>query len=66
VSVTELSLHLLRLTVTVCPTQLMTLILDDTMVPRRAKFGPEISTRHALCNDFRPVSQREGRASAIP
>jgi hypothetical protein len=46
VPVTELSLRLLQLVLRVCPTELVTLILDDTLVPRCAKFGPGISIKH--------------------
>ncbi len=46
VPVTELSLRLLQLVLTVCPTELVTLILDDTLVPRGAKSGPGISIKH--------------------
>lgn len=46
VSVTELSLRLLQLVLTVCPVELVTLILDDTLVPRGAKSGPRISIKH--------------------
>ncbi|MBK8387450.1 MAG: transposase [Candidatus Accumulibacter sp.] len=46
VPVTELSLRLLQLVLTVCPAELVTLILDDTLVPRCAKFGPGISIKH--------------------
>lgn len=46
VPLTELSLRLLQLVLTVCPTELVTLILDDTLVPRGAKFGPGISIKH--------------------
>jgi len=46
VSVTELSLHLLQLALMVCPAELVIVILDDTLVPRCAKFGPGISIKH--------------------
>jgi hypothetical protein len=46
VSVTELSLRLLQLVLRVCPAELVTLILDDTLVPRCVKFGPGISIKH--------------------
>jgi hypothetical protein len=46
VSVTELSLRLLQLILLVCPAELVTLILDDTLVPRCAKLGPGISIKH--------------------
>jgi hypothetical protein len=46
VPVTELSLRLLQLVLRVCPTERVTLILDDTLVPRCAKFGPGISIKH--------------------
>ena len=46
VSVTELSLRLLQLVLRVCPAELVTLILDDTLVPRCAKVGPGISIKH--------------------
>ena len=46
VPVTELSLRLLQLVLTVCPTELVTLILDDTLVLRGAKSGPGISIKH--------------------
>ncbi len=46
VSVTELSLRLLQLVLTVFPSELVTLILDDTLVPRCAKLGPGISIKH--------------------
>ncbi|MEB4590205.1 transposase [Candidatus Thiothrix sp. Deng01] len=46
VSVAELSLGLLQWVLRVCPAELITLILDDTRVPRCAKFGPGISIQH--------------------
>ena len=46
VPVTELSLRLLQLVLTVYPAERVTLILDDTQVPRCVKFGPGISFKH--------------------
>ena len=46
VPVTELSQRLLQLVLRVCPAELVTLILDDTLVPRCVKFGPGISIKH--------------------
>jgi hypothetical protein len=46
VPVTELSLRLLQLVLTVYPAERVTLILDDTQVPRCVKFGPGISIKH--------------------
>ena len=46
VSVTELSLRLLQLVLRVFPAERVTLILDDTQVPRCVKFGPGISIKH--------------------
>ena len=46
VPVTELSQRLLQLVLRVCPAELATLILDDTLVPRCVKFGPGISIKH--------------------
>jgi hypothetical protein len=36
----KLSLRLLRLVLRVCPAELVTLILDDTLLPRCVKFWP--------------------------
>ncbi|MBK8115938.1 MAG: transposase [Candidatus Accumulibacter sp.] len=55
--VTELSLRLLQLVLRVCPTELVTLILDDTLVPRCAEVraGDQHQTR----------SQPQGRSADV-
>ena len=46
VSVADLSIRLLQLVQWVFPTDLVNLIIDDTLVPRCAKAGPGISIKH--------------------
>jgi hypothetical protein len=46
VPVAELSIRLLQLVQKVFPSQLVNLIIDDTLVPRCAKTGPGISIKH--------------------
>jgi DDE superfamily endonuclease len=46
VSVADLSIRLLQLVQWVFPTDLVNLIVDDTLVPRCAKAGPGISIKH--------------------
>lgn len=46
VSVADLSIRLLQLVQRVFPAELVTLIIDDTLVPRCAKTGPGISIKH--------------------
>lgn len=45
-SLTERSHRWVQLVVMVFPSELVTLILDDALVPRCAKFGPRISIKH--------------------
>jgi hypothetical protein len=46
VPVAELSIRLLQLVQKVFPSELVNLIIDDTLVPRCAKTGPGISIKH--------------------
>jgi hypothetical protein len=46
VSVADLSVRLLQLVQRVFPSELVNLIIDDTLVPRCAKTGPGISVKH--------------------
>jgi DDE superfamily endonuclease len=46
VSVADLSIRLLQLVQWVFPAELVSLIIDDTLVPRTAKTGPGISVKH--------------------
>lgn len=46
VSVADLSIRLVHLVQSVFPTDVATLIIDDTLVPRTAKTGPGISVKH--------------------
>jgi len=46
VSVTDLSVRLLQLVQRVFPSELVNLIIDDTLVPRCAETGPGISIKH--------------------
>jgi hypothetical protein len=46
VSVADLSIRLLQLVQRVFPTELVNLIIDDTLVPRCAETGPGISIKH--------------------
>ena len=46
VSVVDLSIRLLQLVQSVFPTDVVNLIIDDTLVPRTAKVGPGISIKH--------------------
>lgn len=46
VSVVDLSIRLLQLVQWVFPSELVNLIIDDTLVPRCAKTGPGISIKH--------------------
>jgi len=46
VSVADLSIRLLQLVQRVFPSELVNLIIDDTLVPRCAKTGPGISIKH--------------------
>lgn len=46
VSVVDLSIRLLQLVQWVFPSELVNLIIDDTLVPRCAKMGPGISIKH--------------------
>lgn len=46
VSVADLSIGLLQLVQRVFPSELVNLIIDDTLVPRNARTGPGISIKH--------------------
>ena len=46
VSVADLAIRLLQLVLSVFPTPVANLIIDDTLVPRCAKSGPGISVKH--------------------
>jgi hypothetical protein len=46
VSVADLSVCLLQLVQKIFPSELVTLVIDDTLVPRCAKTGPGISIKH--------------------
>jgi hypothetical protein len=46
VPVADLSIRLLQLVQSVFPTEMVNLIIDDTLVPRCAKAGPGISIKH--------------------
>ena len=60
--VTELSLRLLQLILLVCPAELVTLILDDTLVPRCVKFGPGISIKHDHSHKANQTGQHYDKA----